>query len=179
MVFCYQNCADLLWKKIVLAIEKNCFLRSLEQFIQNDIWENFSRHIPIFNRKKKWSDFDIDCFLISTKNDLNSWFTTLYICRILFETWKIFPLCIVPSSSSNSFQLSYSVKSNEKGFFAQIRRELLKGKISIIYSPDPTTNSNTMDPEFSKIYRIISNFSCWSKKLFWNWSLYPVSKILN
>ena len=67
----------------------------------------------------------------------------MYICRILFKTWKIFPLCIVPSSSSNSFQLSYSVKSNEKGFFAQIRRELLKGKISIIYSPDPTTNSNT------------------------------------
>ena len=23
MVFCYQNCSDLLWEKIVLAIEKN------------------------------------------------------------------------------------------------------------------------------------------------------------
>ena len=46
MVFCYQNCFDLQWEKIVLVIEKNFwnsrlklwefakFLRSLEQFIQ-------------------------------------------------------------------------------------------------------------------------------------------------
>ena len=40
LVFCYQNCSDLLWEKIVLVIEKNIwnsrlkFLRSLEQFIQ-------------------------------------------------------------------------------------------------------------------------------------------------
>ena len=115
--------------------------------------------IYLFLREKKevilTLKIDIDCFLISTKNDLNSWFTTLYLCRILFETWKIFPLCIVPSSSSNSFQLSYSVKSNEKGFFAQIRRELLKGKISIIYSPDPTTNSETMNYEFDKNYTLL------------------------
>ena len=44
MVFCYQNCSDLLWEKIVLVIEKKFwkfeaedrelakFLRSLEQF---------------------------------------------------------------------------------------------------------------------------------------------------
>ena len=51
MVFCYQNCSDLLWEKIVLVIEKNFwnsrlkaqFLRSLEQFIQtvkgqNNLW---------------------------------------------------------------------------------------------------------------------------------------------
>ena len=52
MVFCYQNCSDLLWEKIVLVIEKNFeaegrefakFLRSLEQFIQtvkgqNNFW---------------------------------------------------------------------------------------------------------------------------------------------
>ena len=55
MVFCYQNCSDLLWEKIVLVIEKNVlkfeaegpefakFLRSLEQFIQtvkgqNNVW---------------------------------------------------------------------------------------------------------------------------------------------
>ena len=97
-------------------------------------------------------------FFSFRQNDLNSWFTSLCICRILFETWKIFPLCIVPSSSSNSFQLSYSVKSNEKGFFAQIRRELFKGKISIIYSPDPTTNSETMNHEFSRINHIVSIF---------------------
>jgi hypothetical protein len=45
MVFCYQNCSDLLWEKIVLVVKKNFWfkaegrefakvLRSLEQFIQ-------------------------------------------------------------------------------------------------------------------------------------------------
>ena len=46
MVFCYQNCPDLLWEKIVLVIENIFFkfetegrefpkmLRSVEQFIQ-------------------------------------------------------------------------------------------------------------------------------------------------
>ena len=57
MVFCYQNCSDLLWEKIVLVTEKDFwnsrlkaenlgfakFLRSLEQFIQtvkglNNFW---------------------------------------------------------------------------------------------------------------------------------------------
>ena len=46
MVFCYRNCSDLLWEKIVLVIEKNFLklkaegrefaniLRSLEQFVR-------------------------------------------------------------------------------------------------------------------------------------------------
>ena len=50
MVFCYQNCSDLLWEKIVPVIEKTFeirefakILRSLEQFIQtvkgqNNFW---------------------------------------------------------------------------------------------------------------------------------------------
>ena len=55
MVFCYQNCSDLLWEKNVLVMEKKLlkfeaegqefakFLRSLEQFIQtvkgqNNFW---------------------------------------------------------------------------------------------------------------------------------------------
>ena len=54
MVFCYQNCSDLLWEKIVLVIEKNFWnsrlsrefakcLRSFEQFFQtvegqNNFW---------------------------------------------------------------------------------------------------------------------------------------------
>ena len=55
MVFCYQNCSDLLWEKNVIVIEKNILkfeaegwefaniLRSLEQFIetvkgQNNFW---------------------------------------------------------------------------------------------------------------------------------------------
>ena len=54
LVFCYQNCSDLLWEKIVLVIEKKNryeaegwefpkILRSLEQFVQtvkgqNSFW---------------------------------------------------------------------------------------------------------------------------------------------
>ena len=55
VVFCYQNCSDLLWEKIILVIEKKLlkfeaegrefakFLRSLEQSIQtmkgqNNFW---------------------------------------------------------------------------------------------------------------------------------------------
>ena len=56
MVFCYQNCSDLMWEKNVLVIEKKKllkfeaegrefakFLRSLEKFIQtvkgqNNFW---------------------------------------------------------------------------------------------------------------------------------------------
>ena len=56
MVFCYQNCSDLLWEKIVLNSDRekllkfeaegrefSKFLRSLEQFIQtvkgqNNFW---------------------------------------------------------------------------------------------------------------------------------------------
>ena len=52
MVFCYQNCSDLLWEKMVLVVKKNFWnsrprvaknLRSLEQFIQtvkgqNNFW---------------------------------------------------------------------------------------------------------------------------------------------
>ena len=35
MVFCYQNCSDLLWEEIVLSSdrEKANILRSLEQFV--------------------------------------------------------------------------------------------------------------------------------------------------
>ena len=47
MVFCYQNCSDLLWEKIVLVIAEGRefakFLRSLEQYVQtvegqNNFW---------------------------------------------------------------------------------------------------------------------------------------------
>ena len=39
MVFCFQNCSDPMWEKIVIVIEKNWiiiakFMRSLKQFIQ-------------------------------------------------------------------------------------------------------------------------------------------------
>ena len=37
MVFCYQNCSDLLWEKIVLVIEKN--FRSLRLKAENKIFE--------------------------------------------------------------------------------------------------------------------------------------------
>ena len=43
LVFCYQNCSDLLWEKNVLGQEFAKSLRSLEQFVrtvkgQNNFW---------------------------------------------------------------------------------------------------------------------------------------------
>ena len=51
MVFCDQNCSDLLWEKIVLAIQKNFkkFLRSLEKFIQTLKGQNNLLTECIFN----------------------------------------------------------------------------------------------------------------------------------
>ena len=57
MVFCYQNCSDLLWEQIVLVIEKllkfeaesrefSKFLRSLEQFVLTVGQNNFGNKIP-------------------------------------------------------------------------------------------------------------------------------------
>ena len=54
MVFCYQNCSDLLWEKIVLSDQKKLlkfeaegqelakFLQLLEQFIQTEKGQNNS-----------------------------------------------------------------------------------------------------------------------------------------
>ena len=50
------------WYFVTKIVLTYCFFRSLEQFIQNNVWENFSRNIPIFNRKKG-SDFDIENWL--------------------------------------------------------------------------------------------------------------------
>ena len=44
MVFCYQNCSDLLWEKIVLVVEKNFWsLRLKAENLQkfSDHWNNF------------------------------------------------------------------------------------------------------------------------------------------
>ena len=57
MVFCYQSCSDLLWKNIVLVIEKKKlkfeaegqefvkFLRWLEQFIQTVKGQSFGNRM--------------------------------------------------------------------------------------------------------------------------------------
>ena len=40
MVFCYQNCSDLLWEKIVLVIDKNFWiLRMMAENLQN-VWDH-------------------------------------------------------------------------------------------------------------------------------------------
>ena len=72
MVFCYQNCFDLLWERNVLVIEKTLlkceaegrefskFLRSLEQFIQkvkgrnNFRWQNTVWPQPILKKVRSW-----------------------------------------------------------------------------------------------------------------------------
>ena len=64
MVFCYQNCSDLLWEKNVLVIKKNFenFLRSLEQFIQSFSWSQEQFFLTVgqnnFGNKIPFVDFD-------------------------------------------------------------------------------------------------------------------------
>ena len=50
MVFCYQNCSDLLWEKIVLVVEKNFWNSRLkaESFQKNcDHWNNLFKQWEI------------------------------------------------------------------------------------------------------------------------------------
>ena len=58
LVFCFQNCFDLLREKIVLAMEKNFrnsrmkakLLRSLEQFFLTVGQNNFGNKIPFLDQ---------------------------------------------------------------------------------------------------------------------------------
>ena len=40
LVFCYQNCSDLLWEKIVLVIEKNFWNSRLKDQNLHDFWDH-------------------------------------------------------------------------------------------------------------------------------------------
>ena len=48
MVFCYQNCSDLLWEKIVLVIEKNFWNSRLNAKNLQKIWNHWN------NLFKQW-----------------------------------------------------------------------------------------------------------------------------
>ena len=48
MVFCYQNCSDLLWEKIVLVIEKNFWNSRLKAENFQNFWNHFN------NLFKQW-----------------------------------------------------------------------------------------------------------------------------
>ena len=40
MIFCYQNCSDLLWEKVVLVIEKNFWISRLKAENLQKIWDH-------------------------------------------------------------------------------------------------------------------------------------------
>ena len=40
IVFCYQNCSDLLWEKIVIVIEKNCWNSRLKAENFQKFWDH-------------------------------------------------------------------------------------------------------------------------------------------
>ena len=55
MVFCYQNCSDLLWDKIVLVIEKNFWnlrlkAKNLQKDHQNNLFEQWKDRTFFVNR---------------------------------------------------------------------------------------------------------------------------------
>ena len=47
MVFCYQNCSDLLWEKIVLVIEKNFWNSRLKAENLQNFWEHENLFKPV------------------------------------------------------------------------------------------------------------------------------------
>ena len=60
MVFCYQNCSDLLWEKIVLVIEKNFWKFKAEGWV----FANFLRSLKnYFNSERLEQLFETEYFL--------------------------------------------------------------------------------------------------------------------
>ena len=61
MVFCYQNCSDLLWDKIVLVIEKNFWNFAKAKHLQN-FWDHYF-HRTIYSNSERSEQFLVtECF---------------------------------------------------------------------------------------------------------------------
>ena len=60
MVFCYQNCSDLLWEKIVLLIEKNFWNSRLKAENLQKFWDYKNN---LFEQWKVRTIFATECFL--------------------------------------------------------------------------------------------------------------------
>ena len=54
-VFCYQNCSDLLWEKIVLVVEKNFWNSRLKAENLQNFWDQYN------NLFKQWKVGTIFC----------------------------------------------------------------------------------------------------------------------
>ena len=126
MVFCNQNCSDLLWEKIVLVIEKNFWnsrlkakiLRSLEQFIQTVKGQNNFLVTEIFlifhcfNKLFKWSQtfFSITRTFFSHSRSEQFWlqntisfasvFSAMHIRNGKLMTFEVIIDCQIRSSST-------------------------------------------------------------------------------
>ena len=59
MVFCYQNCSDLLWEKIVLVIEKNFWNSRLKAENLQNFWDHMNN---LFKQRKVSTIFETECF---------------------------------------------------------------------------------------------------------------------
>ena len=59
MVFCYQNCSDLLWEKIVLVIEKNFWNSGLKADNFLIFWDDLNN---LFKIKGQKQFLVIECF---------------------------------------------------------------------------------------------------------------------
>ena len=64
MVFCYRNCSELLWEKIVLAFEEN--FRNLG--LKARICKNFEITRTIYSSSEKSEQFLVtECFFVSKR----------------------------------------------------------------------------------------------------------------
>ena len=53
MVFCYQNCSDLLWEKIDLVIEKNFWNRRLKAKNLQKFWDHYNNLFQLCSEKSE------------------------------------------------------------------------------------------------------------------------------
>ena len=124
MVFCHQNCSDLLWEKIVLVIEKT-FWNSIE--IIRTICSNSERSEQ-FLVTECFSNFS--CMFLNP----NIFFSIWILIVLIYNTWETsrnklkkhsFTLKIVPTFHclNKLFQWSQKVFSITRTIFAHSRSE--------------------------------------------------------
>ena len=59
MVFCYQNCSEILWEKIGLVIEKNYWNSRLKAENLQNFWD----HLTINSNSERSEEFSlVECF---------------------------------------------------------------------------------------------------------------------
>ena len=104
MVFCYQNCSDLLWEEIVLAIKKN-FGNSRLKAKNLQIFEITK---TIYSNSERWEKFLVKVCIVLGVYNFMSWL--LFDCMTSLNFWA----CPANQSSSKIYfaNIPYTLLNN-------------------------------------------------------------------